>query len=72
MRYLPHTDADRQAMLGVIGAKTIDDLYIDVPRSALLDAPVDLPHHQGEGLPVYPAVWNAAHRHRDRRWFLPR
>jgi glycine dehydrogenase subunit 1 len=48
MRYLPHTDADRQAMLGVIGAKTIDDLYIDVPRSALLDAPVDLPHHQGE------------------------
>ncbi len=48
MRYLPHTDADRQAMLGVIGAKSIDDLYVDVPRSALLDAPVDLPHHQGE------------------------
>ncbi len=48
MRYLPHTDADRKAMLGVIGADTIDDLYVDVPRAAWLEKPVDLPHHQGE------------------------
>ncbi len=27
MRYLPLTDTDRSAMLSVIGAKTIDDLF---------------------------------------------
>ncbi|MBN34446.1 MAG: aminomethyl-transferring glycine dehydrogenase [Rhodospirillaceae bacterium] len=48
MRYLPQTDSDRQAMLATIGVESIDDLYVDVPRSAWLDGPVDLPHHQGE------------------------
>ena len=27
MRYLPLTDADRSAMLSVIGVQTIDDLF---------------------------------------------
>ena len=36
MRYLPLTDIDRQQMLGVIGAKAIDDLFVDVPKGALL------------------------------------
>jgi glycine dehydrogenase subunit 1 len=35
-------------MLAAIGAKTIDDLYVDVPKDALLKAPVALPPHQGE------------------------
>ena len=48
MRYLPLTDVDRQQMLGVIGAKSIDDLYVDVPKAALLKKPVDLPKAQGE------------------------
>ena len=48
MRYLPLTDADRKDMLAVIGAKSMDDLYADVPRAALLDKPVALPPHQGE------------------------
>jgi glycine dehydrogenase subunit 1 len=48
MRYLPLTDADRQQMLGVIGAKTVDDLYADVPKNALLKDLVDLPRLQGE------------------------
>ncbi|MBT6204857.1 MAG: aminomethyl-transferring glycine dehydrogenase subunit GcvPA [Alphaproteobacteria bacterium] len=48
MRYLPQTDADRAEMLALIGAASIDDLYVDVPRSAWLDGPVDLPPHQGE------------------------
>ncbi|HNR75770.1 MAG TPA: aminomethyl-transferring glycine dehydrogenase subunit GcvPA, partial [Parvularculaceae bacterium] len=47
MRYLPLSDADRRQMLDVIGAKSIDDLYGDVPKSAL-NAKVDLPAHQGE------------------------
>lgn len=49
MRYLPLTQADRQAMLGVIGAKSIDDLFVDVPADARLAGPIaDLPDHASE------------------------
>jgi glycine dehydrogenase subunit 1 len=48
MRYLPLTEADRQQMLSVIGAKSIDDLFVDVPKHALLKDLVDLPKKQGE------------------------
>ena len=48
MRYLPLTDTDRADMLAVIGAAGIDDLFTDVPVSARLNAPVDLPFHAGE------------------------
>ncbi len=47
MRYLPLSDADRRQMLGVIGAKSIDDFYRDVPPAALNPA-IDLPPHKGE------------------------
>jgi glycine dehydrogenase subunit 1 len=49
MRYLPLTDTDRSAMLGVIGAKSIDDLFVDVPAEARLDGPVaGLPNYASE------------------------
>src|ERR1700736_3144610 len=49
MRYLPLTDADRREMLGVIGAKSVDELFGDVPASARLGARIaGLPDHQGE------------------------
>ncbi len=49
MRYLPLTQSDRQAMLGVIGANTIDDLFVDVPAEARLDGPIrGLPNHASE------------------------
>jgi glycine dehydrogenase subunit 1 len=48
MRYLPLTDKDRKEMLGVIGAKHIDELYSDVPAAAVLKGLVDLPKAQGE------------------------
>jgi len=49
MRYLPLTPADRQAMLGAIGAKSIDDLFVDVPAQARLDGPIrGLPNHASE------------------------
>lgn len=48
MRYLPLTPTDRREMLGVIGAPSIDALFADVPASARLPGPVDLPHHEGE------------------------
>jgi glycine dehydrogenase subunit 1 len=49
MRYLPHTDADRSAMLAAIGARSIDELFRDVPDSARLAGPIaGLPPHAGE------------------------
>ena len=49
MRYLPLTQPDRAEMLAVIGAATIDDLFVDVPEAARLDGPVrDLPMHASE------------------------
>ena len=49
MRYLPLTDTDRTEMLGVIGASSIDDLFVDVPEEARLDGAIDgLPLHASE------------------------
>ena len=48
MRYLPLTDTDRSAMLAVIGVKSIDTLFEDVPQAARLKGPVDLPRFAGE------------------------
>jgi glycine dehydrogenase subunit 1 len=49
MRYLPLTQPDREAMLATIGAKTIDDLFVDVPAIAQLDGPIrNLPMHASE------------------------
>lgn len=48
MRYLPLTDADRQAMLKVIGAETVDALFKDVPEAARGGEIAELPTHQSE------------------------
>ena len=49
MRYLPLTDADRSAMLSVIGVQTIDDLFVDVPPEAQLATKIaGLPDHASE------------------------
>lgn len=49
MRYLPLTDADRSEMLSVIGASSIDDLFVDVPEEARLNGPIEgLPLHASE------------------------
>ena len=49
MRYLPLSDADRQQMLSVIGAKSIDDLFVDVPEAARLAGKIEgLPDHASE------------------------
>ncbi|MBL0923701.1 MAG: aminomethyl-transferring glycine dehydrogenase subunit GcvPA [Sphingomonadaceae bacterium] len=49
MRYLPLTQPDRQAMLAAIGARTIDDLFVDVPSEARLSGPIEgLPLHASE------------------------
>ncbi len=49
MRYLPLTQTDRSAMLAVIGANSVDDLFVDVPAEAQLDGPIrGLPNHASE------------------------
>jgi glycine dehydrogenase subunit 1 len=48
MRYLPLTDDDRAAMLARVGARSIDDLFVDVPSAAQRKGLVDLPPHQSE------------------------
>ncbi|MCE2965214.1 MAG: aminomethyl-transferring glycine dehydrogenase subunit GcvPA [Alphaproteobacteria bacterium] len=50
MRYLPHTAADRSAMLSRIGVKNIDALFKDVPAKAQRTDPVALPYHLPEAL----------------------
>ena len=31
--YIPHTDTERQEMLKVIGANTLEDLFEDIPKA---------------------------------------
>lgn len=43
MRYIPHTDADVQQMLGTIGAKSISELFRMIPEKLRLERRLDLP-----------------------------
>ena len=47
MRYLPQTKKSREEMLQTIGAKSINDLYVNVPNNEMGHT-FDLPDHQGE------------------------
>jgi len=42
-RYIPASDADRDAMLKEIGAQGIDDLFAGIPRAVRLKGPLELP-----------------------------
>jgi len=49
MRYLPLTDADRSEMLSVIGVRSVDELFRDVPEAARLKEKIaGLGDHMGE------------------------
>ncbi|HEX9455987.1 MAG TPA: aminomethyl-transferring glycine dehydrogenase subunit GcvPA [Candidatus Acidoferrum sp.] len=43
MRYLPKSPAERQEMLGAIGAKSIDELFFSIPEKYRLREPLKLP-----------------------------
>ena len=47
-RYTAATDADRAAMLSVIGVDSIDDLFADVPEGLRLRRPLGLPAGMAE------------------------
>ena len=46
--YLPHTDEIRQVMLQKIGCHQIHDLFEDIPKSVILNGPLDLPSSMSE------------------------
>ena len=46
--YLPHSQADVDAMLKRIGIDSIDELFRDIPESVRLDRPLDLPPSAAE------------------------
>ncbi len=48
MRYLPHSDADRKALLAKIGVPSVDVLFADIPEAQRLKELLDLPPHQSE------------------------
>ena len=48
MRYLPHSESDRRAMLAKIGVAGIDDLFAAVPQDKLRAVSPDLPGSKGE------------------------
>lgn len=48
MRYLPQTKKSREDMLAAIGAKSVDDLFRDVPKAAFIDGKANIADHMGE------------------------
>jgi len=43
MPYILHTDEDRKAMLEVVGAKSVDELFEAIPEKLRREQPLDLP-----------------------------
>lgn len=48
MPYIPHTEADRQAMLATIGADTIDELFREIPEGLRLGRDLNIPEAMDE------------------------
>tara|TARA_B100001179_G_C18592056_1_gene405193 strand:+ start:160 stop:1446 length:1287 start_codon:yes stop_codon:yes gene_type:complete len=48
MRYLPQTKKAHKEMLDAVGIESVDELYKDIPQSALKTAKIDLPDHASE------------------------
>lgn len=48
MKYIPHTQADIDQMLQVVGVDTLDDLYGEVPEQLKLKRELDLPSAMSE------------------------
>ena len=48
MRFSPHTEADRKAMLASIGVKSIGDLFADIPKEVLFKGSMNIPEAMSE------------------------
>ncbi|WP_054949419.1 aminomethyl-transferring glycine dehydrogenase subunit GcvPA [Numidum massiliense] len=47
-RYLPMTDADRQAMLQALGCGSVDELFADIPESVRFNGELNIPEGMSE------------------------
>jgi glycine dehydrogenase subunit 1 len=63
-RYTGVTDEDLRAMLGAIGADSLEDLFADIPESVRLDREIDLPPGASEQ-EVYEHLASLASRNRS-------
>ncbi|MHB1426938.1 MAG: aminomethyl-transferring glycine dehydrogenase subunit GcvPA, partial [Gemmataceae bacterium] len=43
MRYIPQTNSDREQMLEALAIQSVDELFLDIPQSARLNRPLQLP-----------------------------
>ena len=48
MRYLPHTDEEIEAMLAVVGRKSLDELFCSVPDACRYAGEMRLPQAMDE------------------------
>ena len=46
--YSPMTEADKEAMLAVIGVGSVDELFADIPESIRLQRPLNFPKGMAE------------------------
>ncbi|MCH4888863.1 aminomethyl-transferring glycine dehydrogenase subunit GcvPA [Acidaminobacter sp. JC074] len=46
--YIPISKADEEKMLQVIGAKSVDELFLDIPENLKVKGPLNLPKHKSE------------------------
>ena len=61
--YVPHTAAERQEMLAVVGVNSLDELYKDVPQKMLLNGKLNIPEGMSE-LEVRQAVTAMAEKNK--------
>lgn len=47
-KYFPHTEEDIEQMLNVIGAKSLKELYAEVPEEIIFKGDYDLPEAKSE------------------------
>jgi len=47
-KYFPHTDEDIRQMLDVIGVKSLDELYAEIPQELKLGRELDMPSEKSE------------------------
>src|SRR5437868_1661019 len=48
MAYIPHTEEDRREMLATIGAKSIDELFRDIPENLRVKGELNIPSYLDE------------------------
>ena len=62
-RYIPNTDADKKRMLESIGASSVEDLFVDIPKELRLDRPLNIADGLSE-LEVSKHLWELAGKNR--------